>query len=125
LTLVVDSSALFAILFGEPEGRRCIAVLAETDRLLISAATVAEALIVAGRRGKRTEMERLIARLGAEIVPMNDGAAVADAYDRWGKGVHPAGLNFGDCFAYALAKNRGCPILFVGGDFLQTDLPIA
>ncbi|MDR3515747.1 MAG: type II toxin-antitoxin system VapC family toxin [Azospirillaceae bacterium] len=125
MTVVVDTSALFAILFGESEGRRCITVLAEAERPLISAATVAEALIVAGRRGQRTEMERLIARLGAEIIPMTDGAAVADAYDRWGKGVHRAGLNFGDCFAYALAKDRGCRILFVGEDFAQTDLPAA
>lgn len=123
MTIVVDSSALFAILFGEPEGRRCIDVLGQADKVLISAATVAEALIVAARRGHRANMEKLIMRLAAESVPVSDGAAVADAYDRWGKGVHPAGLNLGDCFAYALATARGCPLLFVGNDFAQTDLP--
>lgn len=54
-----------------------------------------------------------------------DADKVADAYDRWGKGVHPAGLNFGDCFAYALARVRGCPLLFVGDDFRRTDITSA
>jgi ribonuclease VapC len=79
---------------------------------------------VAGRRGARAGLDRLIARLKPEIVPVAavDARLVADAYDAWGKGVHPASLNFGDCFAYALAKARGCPLLFVGGDFAQTDV---
>lgn len=54
-----------------------------------------------------------------------DADKVADAYDRWGKGVHPAGLNFGDCFAYALAKSQDCPLLFVGDYFAQTDVESA
>jgi ribonuclease VapC len=125
LTIVVDSSALLAIIFGEAEGHRCIEALVHSDTVMISAATVAEALIVAGRRGCRASMEQLLARVAPEIVPVSNGAAVADAYDRWGKGVHAASLNFGDCFSYALAKARGCPILFVGDDFAQTDLPAA
>lgn len=60
----------------------------------------------------------------APVAPM-DADTVADAYDRWGKGVHPAGLNFGDCFAYALAKSQNCPLLFVGDDFAQTDVESA
>lgn len=126
-TVVVDTSALMAILFGEEAGLHCIAVLAEARQVLLSSATQAEALIVAARRGRRAEMEKLIARLGADIVPLADGAAVAvaDAYDRWGKGIHPAALNLGDCFAYALAKNRGCALLFVGEDFSRTDIASA
>ena len=126
-TIVVDTSALMAILLDEPSAERCVDALAQSDTLLLSSATVAEALVVAGRRGCRDGMERLLARLGAEIVALAPGDAplVADAYDRWGKGVHPAGLNLGDCFAYALAKSRGCPLLFVGEDFARTDLAIA
>lgn len=124
-TVVVDTSALMAILFGEEAGLHCITVLAEARQVLLSSATQAEALIVAARRGRRAEMEKLIARLGADIIPLADGAAVADAYDRWGKGIHPAALNLGDCLAYALAKNRGCALLFVGEDFSRTDIASA
>ena len=124
-TVVVDTSALMAILFGEEAGLHCITVLAEARQVLLSSATQAEALIVAARRGRRAEMEKLIARLGADIIPLADGAAVADAYDRWGKGIHPAALNLGDCLAYALAKNRGCALLFVGEDFSRTDIAAA
>ena len=72
-------------------------------------------------------MERLIRGLGCQVVPVTeqDAFTVAAAYARWGKGVHPAGLNYGDCFAYALARQRGCPLLFVGEDFTQTDLMAA
>lgn len=125
MTIVVDTSALMAIINGEAEGRRCIDILADADKLLISVATIAEALIVAGRRGQRANMEQLLVRIAAEAIPLSDGAAVADAHDRWGKGVHPAGLNLGDCFTYAFAKARGCSILFVGDDFARTDLPSA
>jgi ribonuclease VapC len=66
-------------------------------------------------------MERLI--LGCEVVPVSDpdAVAVAAAYTKWGKGIHRAGLNYGDCFAYALARQRGCPLLF-GDDFARTDV---
>ena len=69
-------------------------------------------------------MTRLIDELGFEIVAVTPGAArrVAAAYARWGKGMHPAGLNFGDHFAYAVAEERACPLLFVGIDFTRTDL---
>ena len=63
-----------------------------------------------------------MARLKPEIVTAVDARLVADAYECWGKGEHPASLNFGDCFAYALAKARDCPLLFVGNDFAQTDV---
>jgi len=127
VTVVVDTSALMAILLGEPEGRRCVEVLADAEGVAISAGTLAEALIVSGRRGCRREMEELLRRLGAETIPVTAGdpVRVADAYEKWGKGVHPAGLNFGDCFAYALAVGRIESLLFVGDVFSRTDVTAA
>jgi ribonuclease VapC len=125
--IVVDTSALVAIILTEPGFEICRAVLEAEAELLISAGTVAEALIVAGRRNRIREMTTLIEGLGFTIVPVSavDARRVAEAYEYWGKGVHPAGLNFGDCFAYALAKEHGCPLLYVGEDFARTDLAAA
>jgi ribonuclease VapC len=125
--MVVDTSALMAILLREAEADACTAALDRDADLAMSAATVAEALIVAGRRGLGGQMEQLIAGLGIEIVAVTAAEArrVAAAYDRWGRGVHPAALNFGDCFAYALAKERDCPLLFLGNGFTNTDLVAA
>lgn len=122
--IVVDSSALIAYLLDEPEGAACGAVLEAGQRLLISAGTLAEALIVARPRGIAGEVRRMVASDGIEVVPVTAATAdrMAEAYARWGKGNHPAGLNFGDCFAYALAEEAGAPILFVGKDFARTDV---
>ena len=122
--MAVDTSALMAILLGEPEADDCIAALERGGDLLLSAGTVAEALIVAARRNVGPEMARLIDELGFEIVPLTAFAArrVALAYARWGKGQHSAALNFGDSFAYDVAKTNDCPLLFVGGDFGHTDI---
>jgi ribonuclease VapC len=97
------------------------------DDLLISAGTVAEALIVAARRNVGEEMERLIDGLGFEIVSVTSVSArrIARAYEKWGKGVHPAALNFGDCFAYEVAKEHGCRLLYVGEDFGRADIESA
>lgn len=125
--IVIDTSALMAVLLDEPDAPRCIAVLTTGGALAISAGTLAEARIVTARRGAREALDRLLARLKPEIVAVTaeEAALIANAYDRWGKGVHPAGLNFGDCFAYALAKVRGSPLLYVGEDFLRTDIDSA
>ena len=125
--IVVDTSALMAIVLGEPDADRCVEALESAAELVISAATVAEALIVAGRRNVGPEIASLIDGLGFQIAPTSLSAArqVAQAYDQWGKGIHPAGLNFGDCFAYALAREKNCPLLFVGDDFSKTDLQAA
>ena len=122
--IVVDTSALMAILLDEAEADRCADILEAEDRILMSSGTLAEALIVASRRGRRSEMDRLVAELGFEIVGVSAASArhVVQAYELWGKGIHPAGLTFGDCFAYALAKERGCRLLYVGEDFSRTDL---
>jgi ribonuclease VapC len=86
--------------------------------------TVVEALIVAARRNVGEEMERLIDGLGFEIVSLTPASArrIALAYAKWGKGVHPAALNLGDCFAYEVAKEHACRLLYVGDDFAQTDV---
>ncbi len=125
--IAVDTSALMAIVLNEASADACAAALETEDRLLISAGTVAEALIVAGRRNVGAEMARLIGGLGFEIVAVTEAASVgiAEAYATWGKGVHPAALNFGDCFAYELAKRNGCPLLYVGEDFSRTDIDAA
>ena len=122
--IAVDTSALMAILLHEPDADAFAAALATEDRLLISAGTVAEALIVATRRNIGAEMALLIEGLDFEIVSVTHAGArrIAAAYGKWGKGVHPAALNFGDCFAYDVAKEHGCALLHAGGDFSRTDL---
>lgn len=125
--IAVDTSALMAIVLNEPEADACAAALEAEGRLLISAGTVAEALIVAARRNLREEMERLLEGLGFEVVSITPASAkrIAHAYENWGKGLHPAALNFGDCFAYEVAKENGCPLLYVGEDFSRTDISAA
>jgi len=122
--IVVDTSALMAILLGEPDADSCARSLYAADRVAISATTLAEALIVASGRTLAEEMARLVEELDFEIVSVSPVRArqVAHAYSLWGKGYHPARLNFADCFAYQLAQERQCPLLFVGNDFAQTDV---
>lgn len=113
-----------AILLGEPKAAACVNALSDNDHVLLSATTMAEALVVARARGIGEAMNRLLKGLGPEIVPATEATArsVAECYERWGKGVHPAGLNFADCFAYALAAERDCALLYVGEDFSRTDV---
>jgi ribonuclease VapC len=122
--IVLDTSSLMAIVLKEPRAAACIAAAEAEPDLAISAGTAAEAMIVADGRGVGNQMRALIGRLAIEIVPVTFGAAnlVADAYRRWGKGNHRAGLNLGDCFAYALANDTGGALLFVGDDFSKTDI---
>jgi ribonuclease VapC len=125
--IVVDTSALMAIVLNEPEADACVAALERDVDILVSAGTIAEALIVSARRNVGAEMAGLIDGLGFEIGTVTGTSArnVADSYEKWGKGLHPAGLNFGDCFAYALAKERNCPLLYIGNDFAKTDITSA
>ena len=122
--IALDTSALMAVLLGEPEAEACIAAMEREEALLMSAGTLAEALVVGDRRNLLPEIQRLIEGLGVTIIPVTAASAlrVAQAYASWGKGVHPAGLNFGDCFAYEVARENDCPLLFVGNDFSQTDV---
>lgn len=113
-----------AIALDEPMADACIAILEEAEQVLISAGTLAEALIVARGKGVASAMAETVQTLGLVVSPVSEIGArrVAQAHARWGKGVHPAALNFGDCFAYALAQEHGCPLLYVGGDFARTDV---
>lgn len=125
--IVVDTSALVATLLREPQAEACAAALEEADTILISAATFAEAVIVADRRGFGDAMAGTVEGLGMEVVSLTAASVgqVRAAYSAWGKGIHPAGLNLGDCFAYALARERDCPLLYVGDDFARTDIRAA
>lgn len=127
VVIAVDTSALMAIALREVVADDCMRVLEAESEILISAGTVAEALIVAAHRNVGVEMASLIDGFGFEIVTVTPAVArrVAEAYLKWGKGVHAAGLNFGDCFAYEVAKQHSCPLLFVGEDFSKTDLKSA
>lgn len=125
--IVIDSSALMAIVLDEPEADRCGQALLSEPDLVISAVTLSEALIVAGRRDRGAEMSELLDGLPLDIIPASEAIArrVAETYSRWGKGRHPACLNWGDCFSYVTARDRGCPLLYVGDDFARTDLVAA
>jgi ribonuclease VapC len=122
--IAVDTSALMAIVLKEPQADACKAALEAEDEILISAGTMAEALIVSARRDVGVQVARIIDELGFEIVAVTPAAArrIAEAYRQWGQGRHPAALNFGDCFAYEVAKEHGCRLLYVGGDFAKTDI---
>jgi len=99
--IAVDTSALLEVVLDKPFALDCMQALAKADRILISAGTLTEALIVAGRRKIGAELKDLAKVLNLEIIPTTAESAhrAAEAYEKWGKGVHPAKLNFGDCFA--------------------------
>jgi ribonuclease VapC len=122
--IVVDTSALLAILLEESAAEACSDALAKPGVVLISAGTLTEAHVVAARRGFLEDMADLIAELKLTVVPVDTATALAAgrAYAHYGKGLHAASLNFGDTFAYVLAKERGCPLLFIGRDFALTDV---
>ncbi len=122
--IAVDTSAIMAIVLNEPEADACIAALEAQETLLISAGTVAEVLIVSARWQVGEEVAKLIDGLDFDIVAVTPAAArrIANAYERWGKGVHPASLNLGDCFSYEVAKEHDCRLLYVGNDFSRTDI---
>lgn len=125
--MVIDSSALIAILRDEAERESFIAAIADDPRRLISAATYVESSsVIFGRRGQAglNAMDALLRRFDMEIVDvtMDQAILAREAYVRYGRGHHPAGLNLGDCFPYALAKVENEPLLFKGNDFSQTDI---
>lgn len=129
--IVVDTSAIVAIISGEPEKDRFVgAILAANPRLMSAVSFQEASTVLAGRSGGDAEwklLDALLTDLGLEIAAHDLALALIarDAFLRFGKGRHPAGLNFGDCAAYALAKVNALPLLFKGGDFGQTDIPIA
>ena len=125
--MVIDTSALLAILYDEADARRHAEAIAAADRRLISAATLLETAIVidnqAGLAAGR-QLDALVERTRTTVVAVTgEHVRIArQAYLDFGKGNHPAGLNFGDCFSYALSRAAGEPLLFKGNDFTRTDI---
>lgn len=127
--MVIDTSAIMAMLLGEPSADRLIAAVESDPCRLVSAATMVEAsMVLLGRFGDAGDppLDRLVRSLGAEVVAVDEEqvALARDAALRFGRGRSPAALNFGDCFSYALAVARGEPLLFVGDDFSKTDVEV-
>jgi ribonuclease VapC len=128
--IVLDSSAVLALLFQEPEAPRLIDVIEAAPSLTISVANALEcAMRLAPRPGldDSDKLDAFFALYQVRLAPVDAAQyrLARAAYRTFGKGRHPAALNFGDCFAYALAKAQAAPLLFVGADFSQTDLPSA
>ncbi len=128
--MVIDTSAILAILSDEPERHHFNELIALSPPALLSAATYLEVRIVTEARWGKAgilDLKLLVATTSMTIVPFDAEQAIiaADAYSKYGRGRHPAGLNFGDCFAYALAKKTGEALLFKGDDFVHTDIPSA
>jgi len=127
--MVLDTSAMMAVLSGEPQADRLIEAMDADGTRLVSAATVVEmSLVIPGRFGEAGEplLDRFLRGIGAEVVPVGEDQVVIarDAALRFGRGRHAAALNFGDCFSYALAVTREEPLLFVGDDFSRTDVAV-
>lgn len=125
--MIVDTSAVIAILFNEADALVYAQAIAQADSCAISAANFVEVSVVVEAQTKGLgprQVDAFFRRAGIVIESVTeDHAFVArQAYSDFGKGRHPAGLNFGDCFAYALAKSSGEPLLFKGRDFAKTDI---
>lgn len=128
--MIVDTSAIVAIVFREPGFDDLVERFAKASSLAAGAPTLAETGIVLSARLKRNArglLERLLQELRIESIPFTEDhwRAAHDAYIRYGKGRHPARLNFGDCLSYATAKLADQPLLFVGSDFTKTDISVA
>jgi ribonuclease VapC len=125
--MVIDSSALVAIFLREAERDHFLNLILSTKTRLISALSYVETgIVLEGRRGKAasSEWEKVLNEISVEIVAVDTGLAqdALAAWRKYGKGRHPAGLNLGDCFSYALSRSSGEPLLAKGNDFARTDL---
>ncbi len=125
--MIVDSSALLSLVFREPAAERIADALSETEFCAIGAPTLTEtAIVLAAKLGdsSRAILSRLVEELDLVIVPFTaaHGREAREAFLRYGRGRHPAALNFGDCLTYAVARLAAQPLLFVGEDFRRTDL---
>lgn len=130
--MVVDTSALVAILFGEPEAARLErSILAAPSRVVGAPSYVEAAVVLRARRGPAglVALDALLDALGIAVVPLTPAGArhARDAYDRYGigRGAAPAVLNYGDCLAYGVAADRGARLLYKGEDFARTDVAVA
>jgi ribonuclease VapC len=125
--IALDSSAIVAILKGEPEAERLARIIADADGCLLSAVNYLETALVLIGRGPvdaAKALDALTRAAAIDIVPfdLEQARAAQDAFARFGKGRHPAALNMGDCAAYALARTNGLPLLFKGKDFPLTEI---
>ncbi len=125
--MILDSSALLALVFGEPAHERILTAVSEAPWVGIGAPTLAETgIVLSARLGDegRSALALLLEHLDLAIVPFDAAHARAarEAFSRFGRGRHPAGLNFGDCLTYAVARVADLPLAYVGDDFAQTDL---
>ena len=125
--IVADTSAFVAILQNEPDASEIRRILLESDKVILSAATAVELhIVVTARLGEVgiLKLDRLLAQPLFEIISVDHKQVTLAnlAYERFGKGRHPAKLNYGDLFSYALAKQRNLPLLFKGNDFSKTDI---
>ena len=128
--MVIDTSAIVAIAFNEPEAETFEQKVVDAPRRFLSAATLLElTIVIEARLGEAgtAELDLWLHKAGVEIVSVDAEqiAAARRAWRSYGKGRHPAGLNYGDCFSYALAKARSEPLLFKGDDFSRTDIEAA
>lgn len=128
--MIIDTSALVGILDQEAEAERFArAIIASPERMLSAANLVETGIVVQVRRGDEAtrDLDLLLAKLKIDIIPVSARQAelARKAFRRFGRGRHPARLNFGDCFAYALAKDCSAPLLFKGDDFARTDIAVA
>jgi ribonuclease VapC len=125
--MIIDTSALVAVLDQELEAERIVRTLASAPERILSAANLVEVgIVMQARRGDdgARDLDLLLAKLRVDIavVTANQADIARKAFRRYGRGRHAANLNFGDCFAYALAKDTSAPLLFKGDDFGQTDV---
>ncbi len=122
--IVIDTSAIMALLLKEPTLKSILDVLQAEKDVFISAGTLSEVLILGNVRGVNIELHEFLDAYPLHVVAVVEetAQAIGQAYRRYGKGFHAAALNYGDCFAYVLAKELGCPLLFVGNDFSRTDI---
>jgi len=125
--MIIDTSALVAVLEQEAEAERIAHTLASTSERMLSAANLVEvAIVMQARRGDdgARDLDLLLAKLKVDIADVTAGQAeiARKAFRRYGRGRHPANLDFGDCFAYALAKDKSATLLFKGDDFSRTDV---
>lgn len=125
--MIIDSSVLVAIVLIEPRWALLREQLAAPEPKRVSAVTLVEAgMVLESRLGRigAIQLDSLVRDAQMDIVPFDEAQAqlARDAFRRFGKGVHPAGLNFGDCCVYALSRLMGEPLLFIGSDFSQTDI---
>ena len=131
--MFVDASAMCAVLLAEEDADEIAAKIYSTGGAITSAMAIYETVLAvarhngAGTGAARVDVDELLAVANIKIIEIgvSDGHAALDAFERYGKGRHPARLNMGDCFAYACARTRGVPLLFKGDDFSHTDIAAA